>query len=56
MGIKQEGRAAEGGQVLVSQATYDLIEKKVKATPIPGLQLKGVDHAVTAYHVTCILE
>ena len=48
--------AAQGGQVLVSQATYVLIEEKVKATPISGLQLKGVDHDVTAYHVTRLLE
>ena len=48
--------AAEGGQVLVSQATYDLIENKVEATPIPGLQLKGVGHDVTAYHVTHLHE
>jgi adenylate cyclase len=49
-------KAAAAGQVLISQATYDLIKGQVQATPITGLQLKGVDHDVTAYHVTRILE
>jgi adenylate cyclase len=48
--------AATAGQVLISQATYDLIKDQVEATPVTGLHLKGVDHAVTAYHVTHILE
>ncbi len=43
---------AAGGQVLVSQATYDLISDQVEAVPITGLKLKGVEHDVTAYHVT----
>ncbi|MEE8390712.1 MAG: adenylate/guanylate cyclase domain-containing protein [Anaerolineae bacterium] len=47
---------AKAGQVLVSQATYDLITDQVEATPITSLQLKGVDHDVTAYHVTRFLE
>ena len=47
---------ARGGQVLVSQATYDLIKEQAEATPITGLQLKGVCHDVTAYHVTRILD
>ena len=47
---------AEPGQVLVCQATYGLIEKKVKATPITGLQLKGMSCDVTAYHVIRVLD
>jgi adenylate cyclase len=39
------------GQVLVSQATHDLIQAAVEAVPITGLQLKGVNKDVTAYHV-----
>jgi adenylate cyclase len=42
---------AKAGQVLVSQATYDLVKKQVKATPITGLHLKGVDRDVTVYHI-----
>ena len=47
---------AQAGQVLISQATYDLIHDKVEATPITGLRLKGVDHDVTAYDVRRVLE
>jgi adenylate cyclase len=47
--------AAKAGQVLVSQATYDLIKERVDATPITGLQLKGVDQEVTAYHIIRVI-
>ena len=47
---------AQAGQVLISQATYDLIHDRVEATPITGLRLKGVDHEVTAYEVRRVLE
>lgn len=43
------------GQVLVSEATYQLVKQKVEAKPITGLQLKGLGQEVTAYHVTRIL-
>jgi hypothetical protein len=33
-----------------------LIKDRAEATPIAGLQLKGVCHDVTAYHVTRILD
>jgi adenylate cyclase len=46
---------AKAGQVLISQATYDLVREQIATTPIPGLQLKGVGHDVTVYHVTHIL-
>lgn len=42
---------AHPGQVLVSQATYDLVERWVEAVPVPNLHLKGVEHPVTAYHI-----
>ncbi len=47
---------AQAGQVLISQATYDLIANQIQAAPVTNLQLKGVGHAVTAYHVTRVLE
>jgi adenylate cyclase len=47
---------AQAGQVLISQATYDLIENQVEAIPVTGLRLKGVDHDITAYHVTHVLD
>jgi len=43
---------ARADQVLISQATYDLVREQVEATPIPGLELKGLENNVTAYHVT----
>jgi class 3 adenylate cyclase len=48
--------AAKGDQVLISQATFDLVKDKVEATPITGLQLKGVAGDVTAYEVSRTLE
>jgi len=47
---------AGAGQVLVSQATYDLIKEEVEAIPVTGLQLKGMGRDVTAYHVTRIID
>jgi adenylate cyclase len=46
---------ARSGQVLISQKTYDMIAGHVKATPVTGLRLKGLDRALTAYHVTRIV-
>jgi class 3 adenylate cyclase len=46
---------AQAGQVLISQATYELVKDRVSATPIAGLQLKGIDHPVTAYHIAAVL-
>ena len=43
--------AATGGQLLVSQATYDLVQDQVEAVPVTGLRLKGIDQHVTGYHV-----
>jgi len=43
--------AAKAGQVLVSEETYDLIQGEVEAVPVTGLQLKGVNKDVTAYHI-----
>ena len=47
--------AAKGGQVLISQATYDLVKSAVEANPISGLQFKGVDKDVTVYEVMRVL-
>jgi adenylate cyclase len=46
---------AQAGQVLISQASYELVKDWVSAAPIAGLQLKGIDHPVTAYHITRLL-
>jgi adenylate cyclase len=47
---------AKAGQVLISQATHDLVRERVEVTPINDLDLKGLSNDVTAYHVTRILE
>lgn len=44
--------AAQAGQVLISQETYEMVKEKVQATPIEGLHFKGVGSDVTVYHVT----
>jgi len=43
---------AGGGQVLISQRTYDLTKNAVEATPLPGQHFKGVAEDVTVYRVT----
>jgi adenylate cyclase len=47
---------AKAGQVLISQATFDMISGQVEATPISGLELKGVGQGITVYHVTRVLN
>ncbi len=47
---------AHAGQVLISQATYDLVKDQVQVMPIPDQHFKGIDHEVTVYHVTRILD
>lgn len=46
---------AKAGQVVVSQATFDMVSDQVEAEPIRGLQLKGVSGDVTVYHVKRIM-
>ena len=48
--------AAKGGQVLISQNTFDLVSKAIEAVPLPGQHYKGVAYDVTVYHVTRILD
>ncbi len=47
---------AKTGQVLVSEATYELIKDKVDATPVPGMQFKGIGQPVTVYLINRVLE
>ncbi|MBN1148466.1 MAG: GAF domain-containing protein [Anaerolineales bacterium] len=42
---------ARGGQVLVSQSTYDLVRSLVEAVPLPGQRFKGVAQEVTVYEI-----
>ncbi len=45
---------AQGGQVLISPATYELVQDRVTAVPIHGAQFKGVAGPVTVYAVTAV--
>jgi class 3 adenylate cyclase len=42
---------AHGGEVLISQATFDLIHDQVEVRPILGQHFKGIEHEVTIYQV-----
>ncbi len=44
--------AAEGDQILISAATFDLVRDQVIAEPVTGLKLKGIGDAVNAYQVS----
>ncbi len=48
--------AAQGKQVLISQATYDLVKDSVEAKSITGMQFKGVEGLVTVYDVKSVLD
>ena len=47
--------AAKAGEVLISQTTYDLVKDNVDASPISGLQFKGVQGDTMVYRVNGIL-
>ena len=47
---------AQGGQVLISQDTYDLVKDSIEADLITGLQFKGVAGISTVYHVKRVLD
>jgi adenylate cyclase len=44
--------AAEGDQILISAATYELVRDQVEAGPVAALRLKGLAEAVAAYQVS----
>jgi len=48
--------SAQGGQVLISQVTYDLVKEYVEAEPIRGMQYKGVGGLVAVYNVKQVLS
>jgi adenylate cyclase len=47
--------AAKAGDVLISQATYDLAKAALEASPVSGLHFKGVAGEVTVYRVERVL-
>jgi len=47
---------AQGGQVIISQTTYDLVRDDVEVEPIHGVKLKGVPEGVVIYAVQRVLR
>ena len=47
--------AAQGGQLLVCDETYRLVEGRVKSRPIHGMQFKGVDKDMIVYEIFEVL-
>jgi class 3 adenylate cyclase len=45
---------AQGGQVLICADTYAFVRDQVVATPIYGMEFKGVAGPVTVYEVTAV--
>jgi adenylate cyclase len=46
--------AAKGGQVLISHATYELIQPFAKANELEPVILKGITHATPIYELTSV--
>jgi adenylate cyclase len=44
--------AAAGGQVLVSQGTFDFVSERVVAEEMPAKHLKGIDEEVRSWSIT----
>lgn len=47
---------AQGGQLLISEETYDLVKDSIEATPLTGFQFKGVNREVVVYDVQRVME
>jgi adenylate cyclase len=46
--------SAGGGEILVSQRTYDLLKEQVEMEAVPGQQFKGIESDVTVYRLVKI--
>jgi class 3 adenylate cyclase/GAF domain-containing protein len=46
--------SAGGGEILVSQRTYDLLKDRVEMEAVPGQQFKGIESDVTVYRLVRI--
>ena len=46
---------APGGEILISQETYDLVKERVSVKPIVGVKLKGVPDGIVIYQALDIL-
>jgi class 3 adenylate cyclase len=48
--------SAGGGEILVSQRTYDMLKDKVEMEAVPGQQFKGIENDVTVYRLVRMKE
>jgi class 3 adenylate cyclase len=46
--------AAKGGQILITNATYDLIQPLAKVNEIEPVNLKGIAHATQIYELVSV--
>jgi adenylate cyclase len=47
---------AEAGQVVISEATHDLLDGQVTASALPPVQLKGISEYGTLYELTALQD
>jgi class 3 adenylate cyclase len=47
---------AGAGEILINQRLHAMVEDRVEAEPVSGLELKGFSHAVAAYRVVSVRE
>lgn len=47
---------AQGGEIIISQATYDLVTEDVEVEPIHGVKLKGVPEGMVIYSIKRLLR
>lgn len=48
--------SAEGGEILVSQRTYDLVKDRAELEAVTGQQFKGIENDVTVYRLVRVRE
>jgi class 3 adenylate cyclase len=49
--VKRLQENAEGGQILISQVMYHMVQEYVEAKPLGNIQLKGLSHPEFVYEV-----
>lgn len=48
--------AAQGGQILISPETYEMVKDRVEVQPIYGLEFKGISGSLTIYQVLRVID
>ena len=49
--VKRLQEMAQGGQILISQVTYHLVQEYIEAQPLGNVQLKGQPYPEMVYEV-----